>query len=199
MRIVCWSAFMGLLLIVWHWKKTTVVKNYLCDRAIVVLKFTYLCCFSMRDMDNRTTHLWAHTATPVDWFNRSCWVGAIPVQWASCRMRKMSFAHAPGMPGTFPHHPLERKPLFGNHSMHHGTYVTHVPWCMLGSLTSGGGENVPGIPSACTIRNFTYLVRGPWRNEKNSTHYFLSFPSIGSTVSLAKLITYRIMLPEGDW
>ena len=46
--------------------------------------------------------------------------------------------------------------------MHHGTCVTHVPWCMLGSLTRGGGENVPGIPGACAIRNITYLVRGPW-------------------------------------
>ena len=32
---------------------------------------------------------------------------------------------------------------------------------MSGSLTSGGGENVPGIPGTCTTRNFTYLVRGP--------------------------------------
>ena len=38
---------------------------------------------------------------------------------------------------------------------------THVPWCMSGSLTSGGGENVPGIPGACATRNFTYLTRGP--------------------------------------
>ena len=29
--------------------------------------------------------------------------------------------------------------------MHHGTCVTHVPWCMSGSLTRGNGENVPGI------------------------------------------------------
>ena len=33
--------------------------------------------------------------------------------------------------------------------MHHGTCVTHVPWCMSGSLTHVGGENVPGIPGAC--------------------------------------------------
>ena len=36
---------------------------------------------------------------------------------------------------------------------------------MSGSLTRGGGENVPGIPGACATRNFTYLVRGPWRKE----------------------------------
>ena len=45
--------------------------------------------------------------------------------------------------------------------MHHGTCVTHVPWCMSGLLTSGGGENAPGIPGACAIRNLTYLIRGP--------------------------------------
>ena len=33
--------------------------------------------------------------------------------------------------------------------MHHGTCVTHVPWCMSGSLTCGDRENVPGIPGAC--------------------------------------------------
>ena len=37
----------------------------------------------------------------------------------------------------------------------------NVPWCTSGSLNRGGGENVPGIPSACATRNFTYLIRGP--------------------------------------
>ena len=30
------------------------------------------------------------------------------------------------------------------------------------SFEVGVGENFPGIPSACTTRNFTYLVRGLW-------------------------------------
>ena len=62
----------------------------------------------------------------------------------------------------FSHHRLQRKPLVNDPGMHHGTCVTHVPWCMLGSLTRGGGENVPGIPGTCANRNFTYLGRGPW-------------------------------------
>ena len=45
--------------------------------------------------------------------------------------------------------------------MHHDTCVTHVSWCMSGSLICGGGENVPGIPGACATHNFTYLARGP--------------------------------------
>ena len=40
---------------------------------------------------------------------------------------------------------------------------------MSGSLTRGGGENVPGIPGACATRNYKYLVRGPWeRNQKKN-------------------------------
>ena len=41
-------------------------------------------------------------------------------------------AHAPGMPGTFSPPPQVSDP-----GMHHGTCVTHVPWYMPGSLTSG--------------------------------------------------------------
>ena len=58
----------------------------------------------------------------------------------------------------FPHHRLQEKQLISNGGMHHGTCVTHVPWCMSGSLTRSGGENVPGIPDACATRN---LVSGP--------------------------------------
>ena len=38
----------------------------------------------------------------------------------------------------FPHHQLQRKPLLSNPGMHRGTCVTHVPWCMSGSLTLQG-------------------------------------------------------------
>ena len=41
---------------------------------------------------------------------------------------------------------LQRKPLVSDPSIHHGACVTHVPWCMPGSLTI----------------IFTYLERGPW-------------------------------------
>ena len=55
---------------------------------------------------------------------------------------------------------LQWKPLVGDPDVHRGTCVTHVPRCMSGSLTRGGGENVPGIPGACATRHFGYLVRG---------------------------------------
>ena len=43
-------------------------------------------------------------------------------QWASCQIRKIAGAHAPGMPGTFSPSPQVNDP-----DMHHGTCVTHVP------------------------------------------------------------------------
>ena len=39
--------------------------------------------------------------------------------------------HAPGMSGTFSSSPRVSDP-----DMHHGMCVAHMPWCMLGSLTS---------------------------------------------------------------
>ena len=73
----------------------------------------------------------------------------------------------------FPRHRLQRKLLASDPDMHHGTCVTHVPWCMSGSLNRSGGENVPGIPGACATRNFTYLARGPWYNRYNSSDVLL--------------------------
>ena len=71
------------------------------------------------------------------------------IEWASCQIRKIAF---------FP------PPRVSDPDMHHGTCVTDVPWCMPASLTSGflwswRRGNVPGIPGACTNRNFTYLAR----------------------------------------
>ena len=48
------------------------------------------------------------------------------------RYVKVRIAHALGMPGPFS--PPSR---FCDPDMHHVTYVTHVPWCMPGSLFSG--------------------------------------------------------------
>ena len=48
------------------------------------------------------------------------------------RYAKSRVAHASGVPGTFSSPPWVSDP-----DMHHGTCVTHVPWCVPGSLTSG--------------------------------------------------------------
>ena len=76
---------------------------------------------------------------------RRIWVHT---SWASCQIRKIVGAHAPGMPGTFSPSPQVSDP-----DMHHGTCVTHVPWCMPRSLTSGfiwnrrRGKTFPAFPA----------------------------------------------------
>ena len=68
--------------------------------------------------------------------------------WTSCQIREIASAHAPGMPGTFSPSPQVSDP-----DMHHGTCVTHVPWCMPGSLTTGfiwnrrRGKTFPAFPA----------------------------------------------------
>ena len=82
--------------------------------------------------------------------------------WALAKWVKLRDAHTPRMPGMFS--PPSR---ISDPDMHHGTCVTHVPWCLPKSLTSGllwsrGGEiHVPAIPGACATRKFTYLERCP--------------------------------------
>ena len=74
--------------------------------------------------------------------------GALTYPWASCQIRQIAGAHAPGMPGTF-----SPPPRVSNPDMHHGTCVTHVPWCMPGSLTRvflwirRRGETFPAFPA----------------------------------------------------
>ena len=51
-----------------------------------------------------------------------------PLPWCV----KLRVAHAPGMPRSFSPPPRVSDP-----DLHHGTCLTHVPWCMPGSLTNG--------------------------------------------------------------
>ena len=117
--------------------------------------------------------MWKHNIQPTgNWgviFNqlrktRAYHIWFVTGQWASCQIRKIAGCACAGNAGkVFPRGRLQRKLLVSDPDMHHGTCVTHVPWCMSGSLNRGGGENVPGIPGACASRNITYLARGPLR------------------------------------
>ena len=70
--------------------------------------------------------------------------------WASNQIRKIAGCACAGNAGNvFPCRRFQGNPLVSDPGMHHGTCVTHVPWCMSGSLTCGDGENIPGIPGAC--------------------------------------------------
>ena len=83
--------------------------------------------------------------------------------WASCQVRKIARCACDGNAGNvFPRRRLQRKLLVSDPGKHHGSCVTHVPWCTSGSLTCSGGKNVLGIPGACATRNYTYLTRGPY-------------------------------------
>ena len=86
------------------------------------------------------------------------------------RYVQLRIEHALGMPGTF-----KTPPRVSDPDMHHGTCVTHVPWWISRSLSSGffgvgGGENVPGTLGASATRNVTYLVRGTWL-QMNTTFW----------------------------
>ena len=83
--------------------------------------------------------------------------------WASYQICKISGSACAGNAGN-----VSPPPQVSDPDMHHGMCVTHVPWYMPGSLTSGSlwsvaGKNIPGISGACATRNCTYLVRGPLR------------------------------------
>ena len=78
------------------------------------------------------------------------------------RYVELRVAHAPGMPGTFSLPPQVSEP-----DMYHGTCVTHRPWCMPESLTSGflwsrwRGKR-PWHSRRMRKPQFTYMVSGPW-------------------------------------
>ena len=110
------------------------------------------------------------------------------------RYAKLWVAHAPGMPGTF-----FPPPRISDPDMHHGTCVTHVPWCMPGSLTSGflwSRRRGEMFPATC---NFTYLVRGPWHGTLQlDISCGVAMTSVGyrSDIYLTKDITYIALTCE---
>ena len=94
------------------------------------------------------THLLERSSWWQPWYSLETWKTSFP--WASYQIRKIAGCACAGNAGNvFPRRRFQRKPLVSDPDMHHGTCVTHVPWCMSGSLTCGDGENVPGIPGAC--------------------------------------------------
>ena len=108
------------------------------------------------------------------------------------RYVKLRVAHGPGMPGTFP-----PPPRVSDTDMHHGTCVTHVPWCMPGSLTSGFLWNRwRGKRSRHSrrMRNLAYLVRGPLTNllsnwfllhsNKNVILTYIRWPGVTKVVKM---------------
>ena len=103
---------------------------------------------SFRNRDNLSNKL--KSPTIIQRGRARCLIRLQSVTWASCQIREIAGCACAGNAGNvFPRHWLQRKTLVSDPGMHHGTCVTHVPWCMSGSLEPDGGENVPGIPGAC--------------------------------------------------
>ena len=97
---------------------------------------------------------------PVGWHSKPPVLSSTTPPWASCQIRKIAGCACVGNAGNvFPYTDFK-----GNHELAIPACVTHEPWCMSGSITRGGGENVPGIPGACTTRNLTYLARDPYNS-----------------------------------
>ena len=59
------------------------------------------------------------------------------------RYGKLRVVHAPG---TVSPPPNLKEPRLSDPGMHHGTCVTHVSWCMSGSLTRGAGKMFLAFP-----------------------------------------------------
>ena len=86
------------------------------------------------------------------------------------RYVKLRVSHAPGMPGTFPLPPQVSDP-----GMHDGTCVTHVPWCMQGSLSGTFLCRWWGIRSLHSrlMRNPQFYISGKRPMRNSSPRHFV--------------------------
>ena len=94
--------------------------------------------------------------------------------------------------------------------MHHGTCVTHVPWCMSGSLARCGGENVPGIPAPAilriwqeahgvTTRKHLLLYWSLWRSSAVHRWIPLTKVQLSRALVFSPLFSMKKMNKESIW
>ena len=119
-------------------------------------------------------------------------------QWASYQIRKIAGCACAGNAGNiFPRRRFQSKSLVNDSDMHHGTCVTHVPWCMSGSLTRSDGENVPGIPSACAP-----AILRIWQEAHGEMNAVFSYayyiPRLGSEVVYKFYLVRLSVCPSVD-
>ena len=106
---------------------------------------------------------------------------------------KLWVAHAPRMPGTFSPPPRVNDP-----GMHHGTCVTHVPWCMPGSLTSGFlWSRCRGKRSQHTrrIHNPQFYLSG----KRPKARIMISCPDTRAWESLRSKASIFLLWPVAKW
>ena len=112
--------------------------------------------------------------------------------WASYQIRKIAGCACAGNAGNvFPRRRFQMKPLVSDPGMHHGTCVTHVPWCMSGSLTCGDGENVPGIPGACAP-----AISRIWQEVHKTSRRYLNIYTASGWIIQPNFLTHPTQLTE---
>ena len=129
----------------------------------VHIYYQYRDCHDKDKMFSQPPNL--YHGNPHTWKESLYWNSALVIWvWTSYQIRKIVCCTSARNAGNvFPCHWLQRKLLVSDPSMHHGTCFTHVPWCMLGSLTHGGRENIPGILSSCAKCNFYIFGKRPMK------------------------------------
>ena len=81
-------------------------------------------------------------------YRKISWTSTAISLWASYQIHKIAGCACAGNAGNiFPRRRFKRKPLVSDPGMHHGTCVTHVPWCMSGSLACGDRKTFPAFPA----------------------------------------------------
>ena len=86
------------------------------------------------------------------------------------RYVKLQVTHAPGMPGKFSPAAVFKgnRSIVSDPGIHHGTCVTHVPWCMSRSLTCD-----KPLPEPMMVSLPTHIYASLGLNELNSGAYLL--------------------------
>ena len=141
----------------------------------LLVKQYHSCCSELCvKIGHCSTSIWRHIISDTNYT-------ADPPPWASCRERKLAGCACGG--NVFP------PPRVSDPDMPMGPCMTHVPWCMLGSLTSGylwslwRGKRSRHSRHMCNPQ-FTYLVRGPWTHHPRT--YNLSKTHTGSSPIVVK-------------
>ena len=93
----------------------------------------------------------------------------------------------------FPRHWFQRKQLVSDPDLHQGTCVTHVPWCMSGSLSRGGGEvgkTFPAFPAHAQPAILRIWQEAYWHQDDGAAVFTSTPASTLLTAILMKLGKY---------
>ena len=110
--------------------------------------------------------------------------------WASYQKRKSAGCACAG--NVSPRRRIQRKPRVSDPGMNRGTCVTHVPWCMSGLLTRGGGKKFPAFPAHAHPQFYVFVKRPmskmPYPRDRSS------FQGLGLVSVVCSLAQYSFSL-----